>query len=109
MFHEVPVRRSRALLITFEAEGLEAYDFLSRMGGPLNLAILNAFSDWRPLSSGVGELSRDLGSYPNVAGKVIRLLDSGFLIVAGTALGDRNDKYDRELPCISTQAAASLR
>ncbi|WP_205923427.1 hypothetical protein, partial [Rhizobium leguminosarum] len=45
MFHEVPVRRSRALLITFEAEGLAAYDFLSRMGGPLNavsMAILNA-------------------------------------------------------------------
>lgn len=41
-------------------------------------------------------LSRDLGSYPSVAREVIRLLDYGFLIVAGTALGDRNDKYDRE-------------
>ncbi|MBY3003734.1 hypothetical protein [Rhizobium leguminosarum] len=69
-FHEVPVRRSWDLLITFETEGLAAYDFLPRIGWPLNavsMAILNAFSDWRPLSSGVGELSRDLGSYPSVA------------------------------------------
>ncbi|MEK9281138.1 MULTISPECIES: SagB/ThcOx family dehydrogenase [unclassified Bradyrhizobium] len=99
MFREVPVRRSRALLLNFEADGIAGYDFLSRMSGhlhPTSIAILSAFSDWRPLSSCVSELSHKVGSYSVVAREVIRLLDYGFLIVAGTSLGDRNEKYDRE-------------
>lgn len=94
MFREVPVRRSRALLLNFEADGIAGYDFLSRMSGhlhPTSIAILSAFSDWRPLSSCVSELSHKVGSYSVVAREVIRLLDYGFLIVAGTSLGDRNE------------------
>lgn len=91
------LRRARALLLTFAGPQLEAFNFLLRRWitcSMLSAELLAVATDWQTAE-------QLLDRYPDesrqvVSQEVVRLLDGGALVTAGTPLGLRDEQYESE-------------
>jgi len=88
------VRRSAALVVSFEGDGAAGFQFLARTRATLSpraLELLASLDGWRaPAELVVGE------ARAAIAEELVGLLDLGFIVVEGGATGELDERFRRE-------------
>jgi SagB-type dehydrogenase family enzyme len=92
---DVRVRRSRALVVVLEAQGLVVYNYLNNACEdcpPTALDLLRAADDWTHPAALVAQTAAD----GDPAETTARLIELGFLVVAETEAARRDVVYEEE-------------
>jgi SagB-type dehydrogenase family enzyme len=89
------IRRSPALVLTLEGDGVQAFDFLARTRAqlsPLDLDLLSLLPGWRAPA----ELFIDAGRRAEIATALLGLIERGFIVVEDSPEADLAGRLERD-------------